>query len=287
MLSLALFVLSVVVGIVFGVSDGREPGAESLFLVWNSVSQVMMFGLPTLIVSAVYFRGQQLEYLKFDMCGRRWLSALAGVVVMMLLAPLSDWLTTWNDSWHWSGAWEAFERELRRVGEESQAVMSRILENGNLPLNLLCVALIPALCEELFFRAGIQNLLQHWLSRSSSLITHQSPMSTHVAVWVTAAIFSLAHGEVFAFLPRFLLGALLGYLYVYGRSLLVNVTAHFVNNAIIVVAYALKSDGIILFDPSGSLEVPLLLTTACTLAALGVFYLAFLRQPTPNNRPVQ
>lgn len=262
MLSLAFFVLLGVLGVVLGVADGRESGAESFFLVWNSVSQVMIFGLPALIVSARYFRGQQRDFLKLDFCGHRWLLAMAGVAVMLLLVPLTEWLTVWNDSWHWSGVWEAVERELRRVGEESQEVMSRILEKESLPMNLLCVALIPALCEELFFRAGIQNLMQRWFK------------SPHAAVWVTAAVFSLAHGELFAFLPRFLLGVLLGYLYVGGKSLVVNIVAHFVNNAMVVLFFwmAPSLSGI---DPAAPLGFGWAITLVCSVAAVILFAVTF------------
>jgi hypothetical protein len=203
--------------------------------------------------------------------------ALAGVAVLLLLVPIIDWLSIWNDGWHWSGAWEPLERSLREAGEQSQQMVEGFMKECYPLLNLFALALIPALCEELFFRAGIQNLLQCWFS--SRHPGEESGVGLHAAVWVTAALFSLAHGEVFAFLPRFLLGALLGYLYVYGRSLLVNVVVHFVNNAVIVVAYALMSGDGSQFDPSAPLATAPVLTFVCTLAALALFWFVFLRRP--------
>lgn len=263
MLSLALMVLSVVIGVALGVPDGGESGTRSLFIVWNAITQVFTFGLPPVIVARMYYRDEVRSFLRFDVSGRNWLLGLAGVVVLMLLMPLTDWLSVWNDGWHWSGMWEAVERELRRVGEMSQTMVELTLRECHPLLSLLCVALVPAICEELFFRAGVQNLLQRWFK------------NPHAAVWVTAALFSLAHGELFAFLPRFLLGALLGYLYVYGRSLLVNVLAHFANNAIVVVTYALMSGDSTSFDPSAPLALSPLLTLACTLAAVALLVVVF------------
>ena len=263
MLSLALMVMSVVIGVALGVPDGGESGTRSLFIVWNAITQVFTFGLPPVIVARMYYRDEVRSFLRFDVSGRNWLLGLAGVVVLMLLMPLTDWLSVWNDGWHWSGMWEAVERELRRVWEMSQTMVELTLRECHPLLSLLCVALVPAICEELFFRAGVQNLLQRWFK------------NVHVAVWVTAALFSLAHGEVFAFLPRFLLGALLGYLYVYGRSLLVNVLAHFANNAIVVVIYALMSGDSTSFDPSAPLALSPLLTIACTLAAVALLVVVF------------
>lgn len=262
MLSLALMVLSVVIGVALGVPDGGESGTRSLFIVWNAITQVFTFGLPPVIVARMYYRDEVRSFLRFDVSGRNWLLGLAGVVVLMLLMPLTDWLSVWNDGWHWSGMWEAVERELRRVGEMSQTMVELTLRECHPLLSLLCVALVPAICEELFFRAGVQNLLQRWFK------------NPHAAVWVTAALFSLAHGELFAFLPRFLLGALLGYLYVGGGSLVVNVLVHFVNNAIVVILFwlATPESG---FDPMAPLGVGWTVTLACSLAAVMLMVVTF------------
>lgn len=262
MLSLALMVVSVVIGVTMGVTDGNTPGSRSMFIVWNSVSQILMFGLPAVLIALLYYRDEVRDYLRLDFSGRRWLLALTGVVVLMLLVPITDWLTTWNDEWHWSGIWEKVEHELRRVGEASQKTVELTLKECHPVLSLLCVALVPAVCEELFFRAGVQNLLQRWFK------------NVHVAVWVTAVIFSLAHGEVFAFLPRFLLGALLGYLYVGGGSLVVNVLAHFVNNAALVILFWLATPGSGI-DPTAPLGIGWSVTLACSVAAVLLLVVSF------------
>jgi len=213
----------------------------------------------------MYFYGEQREFYRLDLSGRRWMLSLAGVVLLLLLVPLTDWLDTWNNSWPLPDA-------LRSIGDRSQHIVTAMMKECPLALTLFGLALVPALCEELFFRVGIQNLLQRWFK------------NPHAAIWVTAAVFSLAHGEVFSFLPRFLLGALLGYLYVYGRSLLVNVVVHFVNNAIVVATYALAVGGSASFNPSEPLAVPFALTLLCTLAAAALFYAAFLRRQSPDGK---
>lgn len=252
-LSLVLMFLFAILSAFMGVYT--PPVEWNRYLSFLAVNQLLVFGLPSVIVAALYYRDDMRGYLRLDFSGRRWLLALAGVVVLLLLVPLTDWLSVWNDGWHWSGAWERVEMELRKIGAESQTTVDNCLRECHPLLSLLCMALVPALCEELFFRAGIQNLLQRWFK------------NVHVAVWVTAALFSLAHGEVFAFLPRFLLGALLGYLYVGGGSLAVNVLAHFVNNAIVVLLYMLAppESG---FDPAAPLAIGWAVTLACSLAAV-------------------
>lgn len=271
MWSLALMVLAVIIGMVAGISEERVADSPTTFLLWNIIVQLMTFAFPVLIVTRIYYHDSPLFSFRFPSL-TSWKYVLAGVVVMLLLVPLTDWLGVWNDSWHFSGAWEKLEHGLRSAGEQSQQMVDTLMRECHPLLSLLGMALIPALCEELFFRAGVQNLLRCWFK------------NPHAAVWVTAAVFSLAHGEVFAFLPRFLLGALLGYLYLYGRSLWVNVTAHFVNNAIIVLAYVLMTGEDSQFDPSQSLAVPVVATVACTLAAAALFWFAFLRNKNQEKK---
>jgi hypothetical protein len=60
----------------------------------------------------------------------------------------------------------------------------------------------------------------------------------HLAIWVTAILFSAMHGQFLGFIPRMILGAVLGYLYVWSGSLWVPIFGHFVNNAFaVIVAY--------------------------------------------------
>lgn len=274
LLSLLMMVASTVVGVLGGVGAPKDGGAWWPWMAWQALSQVLMFALPALAVAWLYYREDQRRWLRLDVSGRRWLLALAGVVAMLLLVPLTDWLTTWNDALHLPRALRPVEESLRAAGEQSQGMLESLMREVNPWLSLLCVALVPAVCEELFFRAGIQNLLQRWWSPLRADGT-ASAVGVHAAVWVTAALFSLAHFELFAFLPRLLLGALLGYLYVGGGSLLVNVAAHFVNNAIVVVAYWLASSRGLGFDPAAPLAIGWEVTLACSVAAVFLLVATF------------
>lgn len=251
---------------------GVDMASNGNILAFQSVTQLLTFLLPVLIVVRRYYRDEASAFLRLDLSGSRWLLGLAGIVILLLLTPLIDQSSVWNDNWHWGGVFEPLERALRSVGEQSETLVTNLLSvsgMGALAVNLLVIALIPALCEEIFFRAGIQNLLQRWLSGRYPVA------GVHIAVWVTAAIFSLGHGEVFAFLPRFILGALLGYLYVGAGSIVVNVVVHFFNNAVIVVAYWFMASGHTLFDPSQPLAAGAELIVCCSLAAVALLCVTF------------
>ena len=259
----AILVVSVLsVPFVFAGIDVSSGTALSIL---ESVSQVLMFALPVVLMTLIYYRGRQREYYRLDFSGRRWLTALVGVALLLLLMPLIERLTMWNDSWDLGRVGEL----LRSLQDQTEAAVKDMMSAttvGGLLANLLVVALIPAVCEELFFRAGVQNLLQRWWK------------NPHVAIWVTALIFSLVHGEMFAIVPRFVLGALLGYLYVYGRSLLPNVLVHFTNNAIAVVIYWLIARGVLDLDPDAPIDFGLLLTVCCTIAAVAVMWVTFFKK---------
>ena len=65
----------------------------------------------------------------------------------------------------------------------------------------------------------------------------------HLAILITALLFSAFHFQFFSFLPRFILGLILGYLMFFGRSIWYPILAHFVNNAMGVIYYYFYSKG--------------------------------------------
>ena len=74
------------------------------------------------------------------------------------------------------------------------------------------------------------------------------------------------------------LGALMGYVYVYGGSLLPNVMVHFVNNSIVVVLSWLAARGVLDIDPEQPIDFGAILTVCCTLAAVGVMLVTFFKK---------
>ena len=94
----------------------------------------------------------------------------------------------------------------------------------DLTLNLIIVCVIPAFCEEFFFRGFLQRIFMKWIK------------DPHLCIFLAAVLFSAFHFDAVMFLPRFLLGAMLGYLFYWTGSLWVPMLAHFINNAQYVVS---------------------------------------------------
>ncbi|WP_075591658.1 CPBP family intramembrane glutamic endopeptidase [Labilibacter marinus] len=92
-------------------------------------------------------------------------------------------------------------------------------------LNICIIAILPAIGEELLFRGTIQPILMGIFKRK------------HLAIIITAALFSAIHIQFFGFLPRFILGVIFGYLMLYGKNIWLPISAHFINNFMAFMMY--------------------------------------------------
>jgi|SRR5688572_9250488 len=104
-------------------------------------------------------------------------------------------------------------------------------------LALFVMAFIPAFCEEVLFRGGLQN----YLTRAT-----RKPW---VSIIVVSLLFSVAHISFYGFLPRLFLGIILGVLFEYSGRLWLSIIAHFANNALAVtVLYVQAQQGKSIID---------------------------------------
>ena len=192
----------------------------------QGISSAMIFIAPPMILYA-FTRHQPMRELGFRKPNSAWL-LLIGVVLMLVSLPLTNLLTSWNEKMNFGAAFESLEALLQQLEETAGDLTERMLQVdsfGGLLFNLLVIALIPAIGEELTFRG----VLQQALTRRCTV---------HVAVILSAFIFSFIHFQFYGFLPRMFLGLLLGYLFYYSGSLWTSILMHFVNNgAAVVVAY--------------------------------------------------
>jgi hypothetical protein len=98
--------------------------------------------------------------------------------------------------------------------------------------NIVVIALGAAICEELFFRGVVQRILA-------------GAFNYHIAVWLTAILFSAIHLQFGGFIPRLILGVSFGYIAIWSRSLYPSIIAHFINNGIAVLSFFLFYNKII------------------------------------------
>ncbi len=118
----------------------------------------------------------------------------------------------------------AAAKTLEDTYNTQAAALSNLRNVQEYIVALFIMAFFPAMFEEVFFRASLQNLLVRWW---------QKPM---LAIIITSLLFSLIHWSIYLFLSRALLGFALGLMYYKTKNIWVNIIAHFINNAIALTA---------------------------------------------------
>ena len=141
------------------------------------------------------------------------------------------------------------EEMLRSQEDAANQLTESFLQTrsiGGMLLNVLLMALLPALGEELTFRGLLTNFMDK--KDSENYQKHALSTRTHIAIWAVAAIFSFVHFQFYGFVPRMLMGAMFGYMLAWTGSLWIPILMHFTNNAMAVVAYYLTYNGVIAED---------------------------------------
>lgn len=127
-----------------------------------------------------------------------------------------------------------------KAKEEAAQTLTLFITDFSSPsqtvLGFIIIAIFAGLSEEVFFRGVVQPLFQNLTQNK------------HTAIWITAIIFSAIHFQFYGFVPRMLLGALFGYLYVYTNNIVVPIWAHILNNGI-TLFLALYIDRTLLESP--------------------------------------
>ncbi len=150
------------------------------------------------------------------------------VLVVFVAVPLVNQITVWNEQMRLPECLAGLESWMKMMEQANGDLTKRFLVAPHLGvflLNLLVLALIPAIGEELLFRGFLQKSIEK-VSRNK-----------HVAVWCAAFLFSAIHCQFYGFIPRMLMGALFGYFLCWSGSIWVPVACHFFNNSLIVCCY--------------------------------------------------
>lgn len=201
----------------------------------QALQSISVFLLPPFVV-AYLWSARPLHYLHLQKptCP----SSLWGLVPlsMLIAAPGINLLAYLNGQMTLPAFLQPLEDLMKEMEQRAETLTLQFLQVrsvGALLVNLLVMALLPALGEELTFR-GL--LLNAFSPRTDASDSARLMPSSHIAVWGVAILFSAVHFQFYGFLPRMLIGAYLGYLLVWTGSLWVPVLAHFTNNAFAVIA---------------------------------------------------
>ena len=189
------------------------------------LSSVLSFGLPAAVASIFIGRNKN----PFGYIGMTsspgFVKYLLIILFMLALMPTIEFLSSLNASYSFPDSMKSIEEILRMIDEQTMESTQKALAGngfGFFILNLIAIAITPAICEEMFFRGILQKFFTGIMKNK------------HIAILLTAFIFSAIHIQFSGLLPRFILGAILGYLFYYSGSLWISIVAHAVNNALVV-----------------------------------------------------
>ena len=214
------------------VFSGGSQSTESLK--WLQLCQTLgTFLLPPIICAWIWDENRKpFRWLKMDQ-KVGWTSVVWAIGIMVLAIPAINLLADLNSRVDLPESLDFIEQIFRRQEDAAAGLTERFLKADNvwgLLINIGLLAFLPALSEELSFRGTLQQILGRNQVKESRV---------HIAIWVTAFVFSAIHLQFYGFVPRMLMGALFGYFFVWSGSLWVPIVMHFTNNGLAVLFYYL------------------------------------------------
>ncbi len=129
---------------------------------------------------------------------------------------------------------------MKSMNSSAEALINSLVQDKNIfrfIINIILIGIIPGVGEELVFRGIIQ---------TNCYKIFNNP---HIAIWATAILFSAMHLQFDGFLPRMILGAILGYIFYFSKNLWVSMAAHAFNNSIALISFTFLKGSNLNFDP--------------------------------------
>lgn len=214
--------LASVVLLLQALSKGENVAAIHPDIIFLKVSQLIITIVTFFVPVVLLARMNGVKSKVFVHADKRipWMLLLSVFVLMVVVQPFMNATSEWFSGWSLPTPLSWLERWLKDMEARNLDLVRQFLDvhsTGALLFNVVVVAVSPAICEEFFFRGGLQQLFYE-------------KMNKHAAIWLAAAIFSAVHMEVSGFLPRMVLGACFGYLFIWSGSIWLPVVAHFLNN---------------------------------------------------------
>ena len=249
-------------------------------LKWVQLIQTAaLFLLPPLLMAFLWAK-QPSEWLKLKTETRGY--GLWAIFLMLMALPAINLVGYFNQQMSLPAFLEPLEQWMKTAEANAAHLTEQFLSVttfDGLIINILLMALLPAVAEELTFRGVLQNLFEvkdETLKKKGNRV--------HIAIWCSAILFSAIHMQFYGFLPRMLMGALFGYALVWTGSLWIPILMHFTNNAMAVILYflAIRSGwDMDKVDTIGTNDTLWLGVVSLVLTIIGIY--AFRRSTTMSN----
>lgn len=218
------------------------------------INHLTMFILPALAWGYIHYKKKLLYGLDIKL-NFKWMLAVAGILFLFVSYPIVAKSYEINKMWNLPD-WMA------NAEDQTAELMKKLLNMtsiGSLLLNLLVIAIIPGIGEELIFRGIIQKELGRYFK------------NPYVAILVASIIFSAFHFQFAGFLPRMFLGIILGLLYYWSGTLIVPMVVHAFNNGL-QVTLTYFNPALATEDLEGTMDVKWYLLVGSVLVSIAMGY---------------
>lgn len=195
----------------------------NLLKFYQAIYSTGMFIIPPFIIAYLIHKNVS-NYLYLNIKASS-LQIILAVITIVVSLPMINLLADINSHMQLPEFLAGLEEWMKNSEEQAEIVTKKflIMETPlDLLFNLLLIAVIPALGEELLFRGVIQRIFSNMCK------------NIHWGIIITAFIFAALHMQFFGLLPRMVMGVLFGYLLVWTKSLWVPIIAHLINNGMAV-----------------------------------------------------
>lgn len=204
----------------------NNPKNISFMKFMQAFQSIGIFVLPPFVAGYLYSNNVY-SYLEFNKIPLLISLLISGILIFTIL-PFVNFTAEINSNLSLPAFLSGLENMMRESEKSAELITKAFLSVTTIKgliINIIIVALIPAVGEELLFRGVIQKLFTEWFK------------NIHLGIIVAGILFSAIHFQFYGFLPRALLGILFGYLFFWSKNIWVPIFAHFVNNATGVIAY--------------------------------------------------
>jgi membrane protease YdiL (CAAX protease family) len=229
---------------------------------YQALQSISLFVLPSLIAFYVFYHSFSL-----GISGEKDLSTQSIIITIFLVFVSQAFIsyTGWLN--HQLELPEQFSKVVQWMTQKEQEateLTTLLIRSDNwsqILITVFMMSILPAIGEEWLFRGLLQRELSSWIKNK------------HIAIILTAILFSAIHMQFLTFLPRFFLGIILGYLFAWSGNLWLAVIGHFTNNFMAIIAYMYISTK----DGDSPLDIPTdnplgIITVLSLLAIVGCLY---------------
>lgn len=234
----------VVVQLAFGIDiihhpellqDLTKPDTIKVLKFFQLVQSFGLFVLPPLIIGFLMYYSVK-DFLRLHRIPSMYYLILAVVAVLSFI-PFTNLLSYINSYMSFPSFMKGVEDWMRISEENAGRLTMYFLKADSWDVflyNIILIAAIPAIGEELLFRGLLQRLFTEWTKK------------VHLSIWISAILFSAIHFQFYGFIPRLFLGVVFGYLLEYTGTIWIPIISHFINNLVgVMIGYFLPSENVV------------------------------------------